>query len=86
MTHKTRIHELRIAAGVSKLQIKNYTGLSMHVISALDNDPSFVPRDIGAKTKVEVYLEMLLRLREVQILAFNNKHGYQHLIKGDDTD
>lgn len=85
MAHTTRIHDLRIAAGVSKLQIKKFTGISMHVISALDNDHSFIPRDIAAKTKIEVYLEMLLRQKEAQILAFNNKHGYHHITEGKDA-
>jgi len=86
MTYTTRIHDLRVAAGVSKLQIKKFTGISMHVITALDNDPRFVPRDVAAKTKIEVYLEMLLRQKEAQISSFNNRHGYQHLIEGTDAD
>lgn len=86
MTYKTRIHDLRIAAGVSKLQIKKFTGISMHVITSLDNDHNFVPRDIAAKTKIEVYLEMLLRQKEAQISVYNNRHGYQHLTEGTDAD
>lgn len=86
MTYKTRIHDLRIAAGVSKLQIKKFTGISMHVITALDNDHTFIPKDVAAKTKIEVYLEMLLRQKEAQISAFNNRHGYQHLTEGTDAD
>lgn len=85
MTHKTRIHDLRIAAGVSKLQIKRFTGISMHVITALDNDPGFSPRDSAAKTKIEVYLEMLLKQKEAQISAFNNKYGYHHITEGKDA-
>lgn len=85
MAHRTRIHDLRIAAGVSKSQIRNFTGISMHVITALDNDPSFIPRDVAAKTKIEVYLEMLLRQKEAQISAFNSKHGFHHITEGEDA-
>lgn len=86
MTYKTRIHDLRIAAGVSKLQIKKFTGISMHVITALDNDYTFIPKDAAAKTKIEVYLEMLLKQKEAQISAFNNKHGYHHITERKDAD
>ncbi len=81
MQFNTRIHQLRTAVGISKLQIKNWTGLSIHVITKLDTDPHFVPKDAAAKYKVEAYLEALLKQKEQQITTFHSQHGYQH-IKG----
>lgn len=79
MKFNTRIHQLRTAAGISKLQIKKFTGLSIHVITKLDSDPHFVPKDIAAKLKVEAYLEALLKQKESEISKFHTQHGYQHL-------
>ncbi len=79
MKFNTRIHQLRTAAGISKLQIKKFTGLSIHVITKLDNDPHFVPKDVAAKLKVEAYLEALLKQKESEISTFHTQHGYQHL-------
>ncbi|MCT4792852.1 MULTISPECIES: helix-turn-helix transcriptional regulator [Exiguobacterium] len=70
----TRIHELRLAAGISQRQVAKLTGVSRYLISKLETDQGFAPRFAVDKREIEIFLEEMLEAKRKQIKRYDQKH------------